>query len=85
MLPETIEKEELCIERAVPKSTRYKNKWSVPILEHWQQVRRVKFQIVEEYELDKVRSLTQPITEMDALTLSSRGSTIGYPNLFKRW
>ena len=64
MLPETIEKEELCIERAVPKSTRYKNKWSVPIFEHWQQVRSVKFPIVEEYELDKVRSLTQPITEM---------------------
>ena len=70
MLPETIEEEELCIERAVPKSTRYKNKWSVPILEHWQQVRSVKFPIVEEYELDKVRSLTQLITEMDALTLN---------------
>ena len=69
MLPETIE-EELCIERAVPKSTRYKNKGSVPIFEHWQQVRSVKFPIVEEYELDKVRSLTQPITEMDALTLN---------------
>ena len=68
LLPETIE--ELCIERAVPKSTRYKNKWSVPIFEHWQQVRSVKFPIVEEYELDKVRSLTQPITEMDALTLN---------------
>ena len=54
-------------------------------------MRSVKFPIVElgggfkEYELNKVQPLTRPITEMDALTLSSRGSTIGYPNLFKRW
>ena len=54
-------------------------------------MRSVKFSMVEvggvfkEYELDKVQPLTRPITEMDALTLSSRGSTIGYSNLFKRW
>ena len=74
--PKTIEEEELCVERAVPKSTRYKNKWAVGIFEDWQRVRSVKFPIVEvggvfkEYELDKVQPLTRPITEMDALTLN---------------
>lgn len=74
--PKTIEEEELCVERAVPKSTRYKNKWAVGIFEDWQWVRSVKFPIVEiggvfkEYELDKVQLLTRPVTEMDALTLN---------------
>ena len=74
--PKTIEEEELCVERAVPKSTRYKNKWAVGIFEDWQRVRSVKFPIVEvdgvfkEYQLDKVQPLTRPITEMDALTLN---------------
>ena len=73
--PKTIEEEELCVKRAVPKSTRYKNKWAVGIFEDWQRVRSVKFPIVEvggvfrEYELDKVQPLTRPITEMDVLTL----------------
>ena len=34
-LPKTIEEEELCVERAVPNSTRYKNKWVVGIFEDW--------------------------------------------------
>ena len=89
--PKTIEEEELCVERAVPKSTRYKKKWTLGIFEGWQWVRSVKYPIVEvgagfkDYELDKVQPLTRPITEINALTPSSRGSTIGYPNLFKRW
>ena len=45
--PKTIEEEELCVERAVPKSTRYKNKWAVGIFEDWQRMRSVKFPIVE--------------------------------------
>ena len=74
--PKTIEKEELCVEREVPNSTRYKNKWAVGIFEDWQRVRSVKFPIVEvggvftENKLDKVQPLTRPITEMDALTLN---------------
>ena len=74
--PKTIEEEELCVERAVPKSTRCKNKWAVGIFEDWQRVRSVKFPIVEvggvfkEYELDKVQPVTRPITEMDAFTLN---------------
>ena len=75
--PKTIEEEELWVERAVPNSTRYKNKCgAVGIFEDWQRVRSVKFPIVEvggvfkEYALDKVQLLTRPITEMDALTLN---------------
>ena len=47
--PKTIEEEELCVKRAVPKSTRYKNKWpwAVGIFEDSQRVRSVKFPIVE--------------------------------------
>ena len=43
----TIKEDELCVERAVPKSTRYKNKWAVGIFEDWQRVQSVKFPIVE--------------------------------------
>ena len=56
--PKAIEEEELCVERAVPKSTRYKNKWAVGIFEDWQRVRSVKSPILEvggvfkEYELE---------------------------------
>jgi len=45
--PKTIEEEELCVERAVPKSTRYKNKWPVGIFEDWQRVRSVNSPILE--------------------------------------
>ena len=54
--PKTIEEEELCVERAVPKSTRHKNKWAVGIFEDCQR--------------DKVQLVTRPIAEMDALTLN---------------
>ena len=73
--PKTI-KEELCIERAVPQSTRYKNKWAVDIFEDWQRVQCVKFPILgvdgvfKEYELHKVQPLTLPVTDMDALTFN---------------
>ena len=75
--PKTIEEEELCLERAVPNSTRYKNKCgAVGIFEDGQRVRSVKFPVVEvggvfkEYGLDKVQPLTRPITGMDTLTLN---------------
>ena len=74
--PKTIEEEKLRVEGAVPKSTRYKNKWRVGIFEDWQRVRSVKFPILEvggvfnEYELHKVQPLTVPVTDMDTLTLN---------------
>ena len=72
--PKTIEEEELCVERAVPKSTRYKNKWAVGISEdcHECEVSSVQYSggVFKEYELHKVQPLTRPITEMDALTLN---------------
>ena len=88
--PKTIEEEELCLERAVPNSTRYKNKCrAVGIFEDGQRVRNVKFPIVEvggvfkEYGLDKVQPLTRPITEMDTfyaqllvIQICSRGGKV---------
>ena len=73
-LPKTIEEEELCVERAVPKSTRYKNKWAVGVFEDWQRVRSVKFPMVEvvgvfkDYELDKGKPLTRPIESILAVS-----------------
>ena len=66
--PKTIEEEEFCIERALPKSTRYKNKWAVSVFKDWQWSRG--WWSFKEYELDKVQLLTWPITEIDALMLS---------------
>ena len=58
--PKTIEEEKLCVERAVPKSTRYKNKWAVGIFEDWQRVRNVKFLIVEVGGVSKEYDKVQP-------------------------
>ena len=66
--PKTIEEEEFCLERALPKSTRYKNKWAVSVFKDWQWSRG--WWSFKEYELDKVQLLTWPITEIDALMLS---------------
>ena len=43
--PETIKEEEHCVERAVPKSTRYQKRWAVGIFEDWQRVRNVLWRV----------------------------------------
>ena len=87
-LPKTIQEEELSVERAESKSTRYKNKWAESTFEDWQRVQSVKFPILEvdgvfkEYKLHKVQPLTVPVTDIDALTLNYWLSKLF--NLFKR-
>ncbi|KAL9961913.1 hypothetical protein ACROYT_G030949 [Oculina patagonica] len=58
--PKTIEEEELCVERAVPKSTRYKNKWAIGIFEDWQRVRSVNVPILEVGGVFKEYALHSP-------------------------
>ena len=53
-LPKTIE-EELCAERAVPKSTRYKNKWAVGILRIGNKCEVSSFQSSMSWRVEKVR------------------------------
>ena len=43
----TFSKTSARVSSAVPKSTRYKNKWAAVILKDWQRVRSVKFPVVE--------------------------------------
>ena len=58
--PKTLYEEENLVEKAVPSSTKYKNKWSVSIFSEWQLSRTIKVP----------RTPFQGIKEMDALSLN---------------
>ena len=45
--PKTAEEEVNLVQKGVPKSTQYKNKWAYGIFEEWQRQRLVKVPIVE--------------------------------------
>ena len=75
--PKTVEEEELAIENAVPKSTRYKNRWANGLFEEWQRERErsVKEAVVDQglfknYNIEKVQSLNTPLLHMDATSLN---------------
>ena len=61
------------VESAVPKSTRYKNKWAYGIFEQWQKERLIKEPNVEvsglfkDYDFHLVESLDTSLIEMIAL------------------
>ncbi|KAK2546846.1 hypothetical protein P5673_033424 [Acropora cervicornis] len=76
-LPKTASEEEICCLREVPKSTKYKNKWSVKILEEWQRVRTVKVPVLDvtgifkDYDVAKVQLLADvSLFYMDAHSLN---------------
>ena len=60
--PKSVEDEERCVLNAIPKSTRYKNKWAARIFEEWGKARFPKVATLEpgglfkEYDLHKVQS-----------------------------
>ena len=76
--PKTVyEERELMVEKAIPSSTKYKDKLAVPIFGEWQISRSViKAPVLEPggvfkgYDLHKVPQLSTGIEEMDAVTLS---------------
>ena len=76
-LPKTASEEEMCCLRAVLKSTKSKNKWSVKILEEWQRERTVKVPVLDvtgifkDYDVAKVQSLADvSLFDMDAHSLN---------------
>ena len=74
--PKSVEDEERCVLNAIPKSTRYKNKWAARIFEEWGKARFAKVATLEpgglfkEYDLHKVQSLEIPLLQMDTLSVN---------------
>ena len=65
------------VEKAVPSSTKFENKWAVPIFGEWQISQSViKAPVLDPggvfkgYDLHKVPQLSTGFEEMDAVTLS---------------
>ena len=68
--------EKVCVVNAVPKSMRYKNKWTARIFEEWAKARFSKVATLEpggvfkEYDLHIVQSLEIPSFQMDAISVN---------------
>ena len=64
------------VKKAIPSSTKYKNKWAVTIFGKWQISQLVKVPVLDPgglfkgYDLHKVAQLSTSIEEMDAVTLN---------------
>ena len=64
------------MEKAVPSSTNYKNKWALSVFGEWQFARMIKVPILDpggafkDYDLHKIVTLSTVIEEMDALNLN---------------
>ena len=73
--PKTFCEEEL-VEKAVPSSTKYKNKWALSVFGEWQFARTKKVPVLDpggvfkDYDSHKVATLSTGIEEMDALSLN---------------
>ena len=64
------------MEKAVPSSTKYKNKWALSVFGEWQFARTIKVPVLDpggvskDYDFHKVATLSTGIEEMDALSLN---------------
>jgi len=69
--PKTVVEEEDLVDKAIPTSTKYKNKWAVTIFNEWQTARKVQMPVLDcggmfkDYDL--VGVLSTRIEDMDAL------------------
>ena len=74
--PKTFCEEEELVEKAVPSSTKYKNKWALSVFGEWQFARTIKVPVLDpgglfkDYDLHKVATVSTDIEEMDALSLN---------------
>ena len=74
--PKTFCEEEEIVEKAVPSSTKYKNKWALSVFGEWQFARTIKVPVLDpgglfkDYDLQKVATVSTGIEEMDALSLN---------------
>ena len=68
--PKTFCEEEELVEKAVPSSTKYKNKWALSVFGEWQFARTIKVSdldpggLFKDYDLHKVATLSTGIEEM---------------------
>ena len=68
--PKTFCEEEELVEKAVPSSTKYKNKWAQPVFGEWQFARTIKVPVLDpgglfkDYDLHKVATLSTGIEDM---------------------
>ena len=64
------------MEKAVPSSTKYKNKWALSVFGEWQSARTIKVPVLDpgglfrDYDLHNFASVSTGIEEMDALSLN---------------
>lgn len=74
--PKTFCEEEELVEKAVPSSTKYKNKWVLSIFGEWQFARTIKVPVLDpgglfkDYDLHEVATLPTGIEGMDTLSLN---------------
>ena len=73
--PKTVYEDRELVEKAIPSSTKYKNKWAVTIFGEWQISRSVIVLVLDPgglfrgYDLHKGAQLSSSIEEMDEVTL----------------
>ena len=73
--PKTVYEDRELVEKAIPSSTKYKNKWAVTIFGEWQISRLVIAPVLDPgglfkgYDLHKGAQLSSSIEEMDEVTL----------------
>ena len=88
--PKTVYEERELVEKAIPSSTKYKNKWAVTIFGEWQISPSVTAPVLDPgglfkgYDLHKVAQLSTSIEEMDAVTLNYRLSKF-VMEVAKKW
>ena len=74
--PKPVYQERELVEKAIPYSAKYKNKWAVTIFSKWKISRSVIAPVLDPgrlfkgYDLHKVTQLSTSIEEMDAVTLN---------------
>ena len=76
-MPKTFDEEKECVTNSVPKSTVYKNEWTLQIFQQWQDQRTLKICTIEPGGLFKgedigvdVQELTESIENMNAKSYS---------------
>ena len=76
VLSKTFYEQREWVEKVIPSSTKYKNKWAVAIFGKWQISRSVIAPVLDPgglfkgYDLHKVSQLSTSIEEIDAMTLN---------------
>ena len=74
--PNTVYEDRELVEKAIPSSTKYRNKWTVTIFGEWQISRSVIAPVLDPgglfkgYDLHKGAQLSSSIEELDAVTLN---------------